>query len=98
MTTRLRSFDAGRRHRSALSRAGSGGRSLEPYPVKGKVLQRLNAFDEEVRSFSADGSYVFVSNSAELGMRTKAFIGPTKGQLHQQARCTVRRYLEEDGQ
>jgi len=53
---------------------------LEPYPVKGKVIQRLNAFDNPEGSiFSADGKYVFVSNSAELGMPDKGFHWTHKG-------------------
>lgn len=47
---------------------------LQPYPVKGKVVQRLNAFDNpEGAIFSADGKFVFISNSAELGMPDKGF-------------------------
>jgi hypothetical protein len=47
---------------------------LQPYPVKGQVVQRLNAFDNPEGSiFSADGRFVFVSNSAELGMPDKGF-------------------------
>jgi len=45
---------------------------LQPYPVKGEVVQRLNAFDNpEGAIFSADGQLVFISNSAELGMPDK---------------------------
>ena len=48
--------------------------SLQPYPVKGQVIQRLNAFDNPEGSiFSADGQFVFISNSAELGMPDKGF-------------------------
>jgi hypothetical protein len=48
--------------------------SLQPYPVKGHVIQRLNAFDNPEGSiFSADGRFMFVSNSAELGMPDKGF-------------------------
>jgi hypothetical protein len=47
---------------------------LQPYPVKGQVVQRLNAFDNPEGSiFSADGRFVFISNSAELGMPEKGF-------------------------
>jgi len=47
---------------------------LQPYPVKGQVIQRLNAFDNpESSTFSADGLFVFISNSAELGMPDKGF-------------------------
>src|SRR3984957_16738702 len=47
---------------------------LQPYPVKGQVIQRLNAFDNPEGSiFSADGRFVFLSNSAELGMPDKGF-------------------------
>src|SRR5215510_15383566 len=47
---------------------------LQAYPVKGQVIQRLNAFDNpEGAIFSADGKYVFISNSAELGMPDKGF-------------------------
>jgi hypothetical protein len=53
---------------------------LQPYPVKGQVIQRLNAFDNPEGSiFSADGRYVFVSNSAELGMPDKGFHWTHKG-------------------
>jgi DNA-binding beta-propeller fold protein YncE len=45
---------------------------LEAYPVKGQVIQRLHAFDNpEGTIFSADGRYVFVSNSADVGMPDK---------------------------
>ena len=45
-----------------------------PYAVKGKVVQVLKAFDNpEGAIFSEDGKYVFVSNSAELGMPDKGF-------------------------
>ena len=51
-----------------------GADPLEPYPVKGKVLQRLNSFDNPEGSiFSADGKFVFISNSAELGMPDVGF-------------------------
>jgi len=47
---------------------------LEPYAHKGKVIQRLTAFDNpEAAIFSADGNYVFISNAAELGMPDKGF-------------------------
>ena len=47
---------------------------LQPYSKKGKVVQRLKAFDNpEGAIFSADGKYVFISNSAELGMADKGF-------------------------
>jgi hypothetical protein len=47
---------------------------LQPYPVKGQVIQRLNTFDNPEGSiFSADGRFVFISNSAELGMPDKGF-------------------------
>jgi hypothetical protein len=53
---------------------------LQPYPVKGQVIQRLNAFDNPEGSiFSADGRFVFVSNSAELGMPDKGFHWTHKG-------------------
>lgn len=45
---------------------------LEAYPVKGQVIQRLHAFDNPEGSiFSADGRFVFVSSSADLGMPAK---------------------------
>ena len=45
---------------------------LEAYPVKGQVIQRLHAFDNPEGSiFSADGRYVFVSSSADVGMPDK---------------------------
>jgi hypothetical protein len=47
---------------------------LQPYPVKGQVIQRLNAFDNPEGSiFSADGQFVFISNAGELGMPDKGF-------------------------
>src|SRR3954452_12764663 len=47
---------------------------LQPYSKKGKVIQRLKAFDNpEGAIFSADGKYVFISNAAELGMADKGF-------------------------
>ena len=47
---------------------------LQPYPVKGQVIQRLKAFDNPEGSiFSADGRFVFISNSAELGMPDKGY-------------------------
>src|SRR5262245_15210742 len=53
---------------------------LQPYPVKGQVVQRLNAFDNpEGAIFSADGKFVFISNSAELGMPDKGFHWTHKG-------------------
>ena len=53
---------------------------LQPYPKKGQVLQRLNAFDNPEGSiFSADGKYVFISNAAEIGMPDKGFHFTHKG-------------------
>src|SRR5262245_13731995 len=53
---------------------------LQPYPVKGEVVQRLNAFDNpEGAIFSADGQFVFISNSAELGMPDKGLHWTHKG-------------------
>jgi hypothetical protein len=50
-------------------RSRSSGGTTQPYPVKGQVTQRLNAFDNPEGSiFSADGQFVFISNSAVLGM------------------------------
>jgi hypothetical protein len=47
---------------------------LPPYPVKGTVVQVLKRFDNpEGAIFSADGTFVFVSNAAELGMPDKGF-------------------------
>jgi hypothetical protein len=63
-----------------MAAAVQGADPLEPYPVKGKVVQRLNAFDNPEGSiFSADGRFVFVSNSAELGMPDKGFHWTHKG-------------------
>ena len=46
----------------------------EPYPVKGQLVQVLEAFDNpEGAIFGADGRFVFVSNAAELGMPDKGF-------------------------
>lgn len=48
--------------------------------MKGQVVQRLNAFDNPEGSiFSADGRFVFISNSAELGMPDKGFHWTHKG-------------------
>jgi hypothetical protein len=45
---------------------------LKPYPVKGQVVQQLNAFDNpEGAIFSADGQFVFISNSADIGTPDK---------------------------
>jgi hypothetical protein len=53
---------------------------LQPYAKKGHVVQRLRAFDNpEGAIFSADGRYVFISNSAELGMPDKGFHWTHKG-------------------
>ena len=53
---------------------------LEPYVHKGQVLQRLKSFDNpEGAIFSADGRWVFISNSAELGMPDKGFHWTHKG-------------------
>ena len=53
---------------------------LQPYAKKGQVIQRLSAFDNPEGSiFSADGKYVFISNSAELGMPDKGFHWTHKG-------------------
>jgi len=53
---------------------------IEPYPVKGQVLQVLESFDNpEGAIFSADGKSVFISNSAELGMPDKGFHWTHKG-------------------
>ncbi|MHA2248696.1 MAG: hypothetical protein ACXADY_27370, partial [Candidatus Hodarchaeales archaeon] len=42
----------------------------EEYVLKGKVIQRLKAFDNpESAAFSADGKFVFVSNAGELGLK-----------------------------
>ena len=53
---------------------------IEPYPVKGQILQELKGFDNPEGSiFSADGQYVFISNAAELGMPDKGFHFTHKG-------------------
>jgi hypothetical protein len=53
---------------------------LQPYPKKGQVIQRLNAFDNPEGSiFTADGKYVFISNAAEIGMPDKGFHFTNKG-------------------
>jgi hypothetical protein len=53
---------------------------MDPYPVKGQVLQVLEAFDNPEGSiFSAHGKTVFISNSAELGMPDKGFHWTHKG-------------------
>ena len=67
---------------SALSMATNSAFAdgLDPYPVKGQVLQVLEAFDNpEGAIFSADGKTVFISNSAELGMPDKGFHWTHKG-------------------
>ncbi len=44
------------------------------YKERGKHLQTLKAFDNpEAAIFSEDGRFVFISNSAELGMKEKGF-------------------------
>src|SRR5215471_19166122 len=44
------------------------------YAKSGKLIQELKAFDNpESAIFSEDGRFVFVSNSAELGMPDKGF-------------------------
>ena len=51
-----------------------------PYPVKGTLVQTLSSFDNpEGAIFSADGRCVFISNSAELGMKEKGFHWVEKG-------------------
>lgn len=58
----------------------AGAEGLEPYPVKGTVLQVLPQFDNpEGAIFSADGKFLFVSNSAELGMPDKGFFWTHEG-------------------
>lgn len=53
---------------------------LDAYAKKGKVVQRLKAFDNPEGSiFSSDGRYVFISNAAELGMPDKGFHWIHKG-------------------
>ena len=58
-----------------LAQEGPKGAPQPPaHKVKGKHLQTLKAFDNpEAAIFSADGRFVFVSNSAELGMKDKGF-------------------------
>jgi len=57
-----------------LHAAGAQAQALEPYPIKGKIVQVLNAFDNpEGAIFSAEGEFVFISNLAELGMPDKGF-------------------------
>ena len=59
---------------SAAAALSSGVASADPYPVKGQIVQVLEAFDNpEAAIFSADGRFVFISNSAELGMPDKGF-------------------------
>ncbi len=56
----------------AFGWATAWAQELPVYPHKGQVLQRLHAFDNPEGSiFSLDGRWVFVSNSAELGMPDK---------------------------
>ena len=44
------------------------------YPIKGKVIQTLNSFDNpEAVIFTLDGKSLFVSNTAEQGMKDKGF-------------------------
>ena len=65
---------------TALLALSAGADELEPYPHKGQVIQRLKAFDNPEGSiFSADGKWVFISNSAELGMPDKGFHWTHKG-------------------
>lgn len=52
----------------------------DPYPLKGQLVQVLEAFDNpEGAIFSADGRFVFISNAAELGMPDKGFHWIEKG-------------------
>jgi hypothetical protein len=47
---------------------------LRPYPHQAQFVQKLSVFDNpEAVIFSEDGSYVFVSNAAELGNPDKGF-------------------------
>jgi hypothetical protein len=47
---------------------------MQPYPVKGQIIEEIQSFDKpEGTIFSADGKYVFVSNSSELGMKELGF-------------------------
>jgi hypothetical protein len=80
MTTRIVVSVLGMITGLLMAAGAQGADPLEPYPVKGKVIQRLNSFDNPEGSiFSADGRYVFVSNSAELGMPDKGFHWTHKG-------------------
>ena len=59
----------------ALAQEGPKGAPQPPaHKAKGKHLQTVQAFDNpEAVIFSDDGRFVFVSNSAELGMKDKGF-------------------------
>jgi hypothetical protein len=47
---------------------------LPPYPIVGHVIQELHEFDNPEGSlFSADGRFLYVSSSAELGSPSKGF-------------------------
>jgi hypothetical protein len=62
---------------------------LAAYPLNGQVIQRLHTFDNpEGTIFSADGRYVFVSNSADLGMPDKVSTGPTMPATSASSRCS----------
>lgn len=59
---------------AAGAHAGGTADTIDTYPVPGKVIQELKAFDNpEGAIFSADGKFVYISNAAELGMPDKGF-------------------------
>jgi hypothetical protein len=59
----------------ALAQEAPKGAPQPPaHKAKGKHVQTLKAFDNpEAAIFSADGRFVFIANSAELGMKDKGF-------------------------
>jgi DNA-binding beta-propeller fold protein YncE len=58
----------------AQQEAPKGAPTPPHHPLAGRLLQELKSFDNpEAAIFSEDGRFVFISNSAELGMPDKGF-------------------------
>jgi hypothetical protein len=56
--------------------APKGAPTPPAYGIKGRLVQTLRMFDDpEGAIFSEDGRFVFVSNSAEIGMPARGFTG-----------------------
>jgi hypothetical protein len=59
---------------SAQQEPPKGAPAPPPHQLSGRLLQELKAFDNpEAAIFSEDGQFVFIANSAELGMPDKGF-------------------------